>query len=104
MFDFFLVSVLHAKTKSLRTKWLEFFLGSLSPFCIKQDPKSGKNILWFTSQKTKYIYDAEEKKQFQPVSFPVDYPFREYQDWKGYTEEEELAKAKDIYGDNSWVT
>ncbi|PIK60844.1 hypothetical protein BSL78_02244 [Apostichopus japonicus] len=68
-----------------------------------KDPESGKNILWFTSQKTKYIYDAEEKKQFQPVSFPVDYPFREYQDWKGYTEEKELAKAKDTYGDNSMV-
>ncbi|XP_022101040.1 manganese-transporting ATPase 13A1-like [Acanthaster planci] len=62
--------------------------------------ESKKPQLWFIFQKTKYIYDAEEKKRFQSVQFPTNLPLRDYQNWKGYTEDTEVAEAKDKYGDN----
>lgn len=70
-----------------------------------QDGDSKEEVIWFEFQKTKYIYDHEEKKQFQAVAFPVDYKFKRYLEWKGYVDAEEdgvdrVAKAKRQYGDN----
>ncbi|XP_033643148.1 manganese-transporting ATPase 13A1-like [Asterias rubens] len=62
--------------------------------------ETDKTEIWFSFQKTKYIYDAEEKKQFQSVQFPVDLPLKEYQSWKGYMEEADVADVKNKYGDN----
>lgn len=65
-----------------------------------QTKETDKTEIWFSFQKTKYIYDAEEKKQFQSVQFPVDLPLKEYQSWKGYMEEADVADVKNKYGDN----
>ena len=43
------------------------------------------------------MYDAEEKKQFEPLPFPVDWSFGRYMDWKGYAEEEDLKEAQVKY-------
>ena len=62
--------------------------------------ETGEEQLWFNFQKTKYLYDAEEKKRFEAVPFPVDLPLKDYQNWKGYQEDEDVAKVKRKYGDN----
>ncbi|XP_070531690.1 endoplasmic reticulum transmembrane helix translocase-like [Ptychodera flava] len=59
--------------------------------------------IWFTFQKTKYIYDAEEKKRFVPVHFPVDHSMEYYQHWKGYQDEVAVSKASKLYGNNQVV-
>ena len=51
----------------------------------------------------KYVYDAQEKKQFQPVLFPIDHSFKHYMEWKGYQEEADIAKAERKYGKNLYV-
>lgn len=56
--------------------------------------------LWFIFQKTRYMYDREEKKQFVSAKFPVDLSVNEYMEWKGYQEEEELKLAEKKYGKN----
>ncbi len=48
----------------------------------------------------KYYYDAEEKKQFMPVLFPVDHSFRYYNEWKGYSEDADIKIAERKYGKN----
>ncbi|XP_013085670.2 endoplasmic reticulum transmembrane helix translocase-like [Biomphalaria glabrata] len=59
--------------------------------------------LWFMFQKTKYTYDAAEKKQFLPLIFPIDYSISYYMDSKGYQEEEEVTAAENTFGKNSMV-
>ena len=51
----------------------------------------------------KYIYDAEEKKQFLAVQFPINHTFKQYMEWKGYQEEADIAKAERKYGKNLYV-
>ncbi|XP_071487293.1 endoplasmic reticulum transmembrane helix translocase-like [Diadema antillarum] len=63
-------------------------------------PATGKRDLWFMFQKTKYVYDAEEKKRFTALEFPINLPFKMYQSWKGYQEDSEVASAKKSFGDN----
>nr|CAD7412977.1 unnamed protein product [Timema poppensis] len=43
---------------------------------------------WFVFQKTKYVWD-DNKKQFRGLEFPVNLPFGEYMEWKGYQEDQE---------------
>ncbi|XP_071154994.1 endoplasmic reticulum transmembrane helix translocase-like [Mytilus edulis] len=56
--------------------------------------------LWFNFQKTRYIYDREEKKQFLSIPFPDDKSIGYYMDSKGYLEEEEIKQAEKFYGQN----
>ncbi len=65
-----------------------------------QDQSTGKEEMWIVFQKMTYLYDAEEKKQFQPVEFPVNHSFKQYMEWKGYQEDAEIAKAEKKYGKN----
>ena len=51
----------------------------------------------------KYVYDAHEKKQFQPVMFPIDHTFKHYMEWKGYQKEADITKAERRYGKNLYV-
>ena len=48
----------------------------------------------------KYVYDAEEKKTFKPIMFPVDHSFKRYMEWKGYQDESDLKRAEQNYGKN----
>ncbi|PSN36028.1 Manganese-transporting ATPase 13A1 [Blattella germanica] len=65
---------------------------------FKDDVNNGVNI-WFIFQKTKYVWD-ENKKQFCGLQFPVDLPFGEYMEWKGYQEDNEVTNADIKYGRN----
>jgi len=65
-----------------------------------QDELSDEEDIWFIFQKTKYIYDAKEKKDFKQINFPVDLKFSHYVDWKGYQEDDDIRKATRIYGKN----
>ncbi len=69
-------------------------------FIITKIDETGKEDLWFNFQKSKYLYDAEEKKRFEPVAFPVDLPLKDYQNWKGFQEDEDVTRAKRRCGDN----
>lgn len=50
----------------------------------------------------KYIYDSREKKCFKEVKFPIDWQFKDYLEWKGYQEEDDIAKAEKQYGKNRY--
>ncbi len=62
--------------------------------------ESGEEEMWFNFQKTKYIYDAMERKQFYPLSFPDDHSIKHYMDWRGYQDEGEMKAAESMYGPN----
>ncbi|CAL4059528.1 unnamed protein product, partial [Meganyctiphanes norvegica] len=57
--------------------------------------------LWFNFQKTKYLWDGEERKQFQGLEFPVSELKRQYNDWRGYQDDAELGQVERKYGLNS---
>ncbi|CAH1786419.1 unnamed protein product [Owenia fusiformis] len=76
---------------------------ALLPLQHDKNLETGKSEIWFIFQKTKYVYDSEEKKQFRPIQFPVNNSMREYMDWKGYQEEVELKIAEQKYGKNKMV-
>ncbi|XP_027037103.1 manganese-transporting ATPase 13A1-like [Pocillopora damicornis] len=66
----------------------------------EQDGETQKEVIYFNFQKTKYVYDSEEKKQFCQVAFPVNEIMDHYNSCKGYQEEAEVEKGKKIYGSN----
>ena len=72
----------------------------LVPLFQATDLTTGKRQIWFIFQKMKYSYDSEEKKQFLPVDFPAEWSFKEYMEWKGYAEENDLRNAETKYGKN----
>ena len=59
--------------------------------------------LWFNFQKMKYLYDADEKKQFGSTEFPINESMGFYQSWKGYQTEEELTQAQKKFGKNRFM-
>ena len=61
---------------------------------------NGKEEIWFIFQKVKYFYDSEEKKTFLPLPFPIDHSIKHYNEWKGYTEDDDLKAAQQKYGVN----
>lgn len=67
-----------------------------------QDEVNQSVNIWFIFQKTKYVWD-ENKKQFCGLQFPVDLPFGEYMEWKGYQEDHEVTNADSKYGRNQYV-
>ncbi|XP_033096943.1 manganese-transporting ATPase 13A1-like [Anneissia japonica] len=74
--------------------------GSAEIVKLHNETRDGKNEVWFNFQKTKYIYDSKEKKQFQAVEFPIDHSMGYYADWKGYSDESEVETAKTTFGLN----
>lgn len=67
---------------------------------VRQKHKvTGEPLVWFMFQKTKYVYNLD-KKQFDPVLFPISKPFADYHSSLGYENEAQLAAAKQIYGKN----
>ena len=65
-----------------------------------QNSSTGKDDVWFTFQKMKYTYEAEEKKRFLPIQFPTDLTFKQYMEWKGYQEDLDLKQAENIFDKN----
>ncbi|XP_073242423.1 endoplasmic reticulum transmembrane helix translocase-like [Porites lutea] len=66
----------------------------------EQDKETKKNIIWFNFQKTKYVFDSEEKKQFCQVAFPINESIEHYNSCRGYQEEADVERAKRKYGVN----
>lgn len=63
-----------------------------------------EKTIWFNFQKTKYFYDSKEKKQFQPVEFPLNHSLAYYLDSKGYSQsEEQIQEALAYYDLNKMI-
>nr|XP_033771928.1 manganese-transporting ATPase 13A1 [Geotrypetes seraphini] len=60
----------------------------------------GREVLSFEFQKIKYYHEDNEKKEFIPVAFPVEYPLSYYQTAKGYQDDAEIRVAEKKYGTN----
>ena len=58
---------------------------------------------WIEFQKTVLVCEDESKGQFEPVSFPIDWSFKAYSNWKGYENVEKLNEARVKYGQNELV-
>lgn len=56
--------------------------------------------IWFTFQKTKYVYSGDEKKTFQGIEFPVSLMINDYLEWKGYENDAHIDEASGKYGKN----
>ena len=70
---------------------------------LLQDPNTGKENVSFTFQKMRYTYDCEEKKRFEAIQYPIDWTFKQYCEWKGYQEDDDLKAAETKYGVNRLV-
>ena len=70
-------------------------------FSLKETHKNEETEnIWFTFQKTKYIWEGEERKQFVGLQFPVDLQLRQYAEWRGYQEDADLVAAERKYNKN----
>lgn len=65
--------------------------------------KLPEKVIWFQFQKTKYLLDVKEKKQFQPIEFPVSHSLKFYMSAKGYTDEKSVADATSYYDLNRMI-
>ena len=78
--------------------WWTFHL-AINSFLL-QFNGTGAVELWFVFQKMKYVYDAEEKKQFQLIEFPVHNTFHHYIECKGFAEDDDIKQAEWKFGGN----
>lgn len=53
----------------------------------------------FMFQKTKYVWNVD-RKTFTGLQFPIDLPFGDYMDWKGYQDDVDVTNADLKYGRN----
>ena len=81
--------------------YCDFLVPNQSYFSVQQE--NGKTEIWFIFQKTKYVWDDGEKKQFCPLVFPVDHTIGFYLDNKGLLEEEDLKHAHNLFGNNTYA-
>nr|CAG4634605.1 EOG090X00J5 [Alona affinis] len=66
----------------------------------KERNEKGKfEKLWFSFQKTRYIWDFGEKC-FKGIMFPTNHSYQHYIDWKGYQSEDEIRDAELNFGKN----
>ncbi|KAM7143680.1 endoplasmic reticulum transmembrane helix translocase isoform 2-T2 [Molossus nigricans] len=66
----------------------------------RDEGEDGQEVLSFEFQKIKYSYDAQEKKRFLPVAFPVRNTFSYYQSSRGFQEDSEIRAAEKKFGSN----
>lgn len=63
-----------------------------------------EKVTWFEFQKTKYVLDADEKKNFRPIEFPISHTLAFYLDSKGYAlTDKQVQDATVHYGLNKMV-
>lgn len=70
-----------------------------SSHIISYQDEEKNDSLWFTFQKTKYVW-SNERKCFQGLQFPVNQSLSTYMEWKGYQEESDIQRAENFYGKN----
>ncbi|XP_027197116.2 endoplasmic reticulum transmembrane helix translocase [Dermatophagoides pteronyssinus] len=73
--------------------------GSAELVPLRHTKIDDKETIWFLFQKTKYVYDYE-KQTFHQIIFPTDLPYKTYQKWHGYPNDNELQTAIKLYGKN----
>ncbi|XP_008154566.2 endoplasmic reticulum transmembrane helix translocase isoform X1 [Eptesicus fuscus] len=66
----------------------------------RDEGEDGQEVLSFEFQKIKYSYDAQEKKRFLPVAFPVGNSFSYYQSSRGFQEDSDIRAAEKKFGSN----
>lgn len=63
-----------------------------------------EKVIWFQFQKTKYMLDINEKKQFQPIEFPINHSLKYYFESKGYNQsEQQITDATSYYDLNKMI-
>jgi cation-transporting ATPase 13A1 len=77
-------------------------------YVLREDVGSGaartEKVTWFEFQKTKYILESGEKKQFKPIEFPISHSLDYYLDSKGYSlADKQIQDATAYYGLNKMV-
>lgn len=73
-------------------------------FVLKELSQTPEKVIWFQFQKTKYIFDSKEKKQFKPVDFPINNSLSYYLESKGYSQsEKQIQDAISYYDLNKMV-
>ncbi|XP_046376325.1 endoplasmic reticulum transmembrane helix translocase-like [Haliotis rufescens] len=75
--------------------------GSTELIRLHHQKKEKGEEIWFNFQKTKYLYDADERKQFYTLSFPDNHSIKYYMEWKGYQDEVEMKAAESKFGLNN---
>jgi cation-transporting ATPase 13A1 len=65
-----------------------------------EDNSKAEEMVWFSFQKTKYVYDFSSNK-FTVLSFPINLSINEYKNWKGYADDESVAAIERRFGGNS---
>lgn len=66
--------------------------------------EKAEKVTWFRFQKTKYILETGEKKQFRPIEFPLNHTLSFYLESKGYAQsEKQIQDAVSYYDLNRMV-
>jgi hypothetical protein len=68
-------------------------------FKIQPSGEQNKQI-WFYFQKTKYIYDQDERKTFKSIEFPINNTLKYYVETKGFHTDQQVNESTDIFGLN----
>lgn len=88
---------LHIRCLSMLTPSL-----SLLSLCLPPQHKVSKEpLIGFMFQKTKY--SLEDDGRFQPLQFPITKSFHEYQSWRGFSDDSEIAAVRMTYGKNRFT-
>lgn len=58
-----------------------------------------QTVTWFRYQEIKYVWN-DDKKCFHSLEFPISKVIEEYVNCKGYSSDEQLARAVQLYGQN----
>lgn len=62
-----------------------------------QHKMTREQLIWFMFQKTKYVH---EEGKFKLLEFATDHSYGHYHRWKGYSDETEVAAARQMYNKN----
>lgn len=61
--------------------------------------QDGQTVIWFRYQEIKYVWN-DDKKYFHSLQFPIANTIDQYINCKGYSSDEQLVKAIQLYGWN----
>ncbi|CAD6215942.1 GSCOCG00004244001-RA-CDS [Cotesia congregata] len=67
---------------------------------VKLHHSKDNKCCWFIFQKTKYCWD-DDKKQFRCLQFPINDLIKTYSNWKGFSDDQEVADTESKYGKNN---
>lgn len=68
-------------------------------YMLKEGTELTEKVIYFNFQKTKYMLETKEKKQFKPVEFPLDHSLSYYMESKGYAQSEKQIQDAVAYYD-----